>query len=33
MEFNPNITPIDVIKKSAFGGTHFRDIYSEVKIK
>ena len=28
MEFKPNITPINVIKKGAFGGTYFRDIYS-----
>ena len=28
--FHPNITPIDVIKKGAFGGTYFRDIYSGV---
>ena len=31
MEFHPNISPIDVIKKGAFGGTYFRDIYSNVK--
>ena len=30
MEFTPNISPVDVIKKGAFGGTYFRDIYSEV---
>ena len=30
MEFTPNISPIDVIKKGAFGGTYFRDIYSGV---
>ena len=28
MEFKPNISPADVIKKGAFGGTYFRDIYS-----
>ena len=33
MEFHPNITPIDVIKKDAFGGTYFRDIYSGVNNK
>ena len=33
MEFHPNITPIDVIKKGAFGGTYFRDIYSNVNNK
>ena len=26
MDFKPNLTPIEVIKKSAFGGTYFRDI-------
>ena len=30
MKFNPNIRPIDVIKKGAFGGTYFRNIYSNV---
>ena len=30
MKFRRNITPIDVIKKGAFGGTYFRDIYSNV---
>ena len=30
MEFRPNISPVDVIKKGAFGGTYFRDIYSGV---
>ena len=33
MEFHPNISPIDVIKKGAFGGTYFRDIYSNVNNK
>ena len=33
MEFHPNIGPIDVIKKGAFGGTYFRDIYSNVTDK
>ena len=28
MEFKPNISPVDVIQKGAFGGTYFRDIYS-----
>ena len=27
MDFRPNITPIEVIKKVAFGGNYFRDIY------
>ena len=30
MNFKPNISPIDVIKEGAFGGTYFRDIYSNV---
>ena len=33
MEFTPNINPADVIKKGAFGGTFFRDIYSNVTSK
>ena len=33
MKFSPNISPIDVIKKSAFGGTYFRKIYSNVNNK
>ena len=30
MEFKPNFSPVDVIKKGAFGGTHFRNIHSNV---
>ena len=30
MDFKPNISPVEVIKKGAFGGTYFRDIYSSV---
>ena len=30
MKFQPNISPTDVIKKGAFGGTCFRDIYSNI---
>ena len=30
MDFSPIKTPIDIIKEGAFGGTHFRDIYSNV---
>ena len=30
MESHPNISPIDVIKKVAFGGKYFRDTYSNV---
>ena len=33
MDFRPNITPIEVIKKGAFGLTYFRDIYSSVTSK
>ena len=32
-EFHPNITSVDIIKKGAFGGTYFRDIYSNVNNK
>ena len=30
MKFNPNKTPIEVIKKGTFGGTYFRDDHSGV---
>ena len=33
MDFKPNVTPIEVIKKGAFGVTCFRDIYSVVNGK
>ena len=33
MDFKPTITPVDVIKKGAFGGIYFRDIYSNVNDK
>ena len=33
MKFNPNISPIDVTTKGAFGGTCFRNIYSNVHNK
>ena len=32
-DLKANISPIDVIKKDAFGGTYFRDIYSNVNNK
>ena len=32
-DFKPNISPIDAIKKGAFGGTYFRNIYSNVNNK
>ena len=33
MKFQPNISLVDVIKKGAFGGTYFRDIYTSVNNK
>ena len=33
MKFNPNKTPIEIIKEGAFGGTYFRDIYSAINEK
>ena len=30
MDFSPYISPVEVIKKGAFGGTYLRDIYSSV---
>ena len=33
MDFRPNITHAEVIKKGAFGGTYFRDIYSGINSK
>ena len=33
MDFRPKITPIEVIKNGAFGGTYFRDIYPSVTDK
>ena len=33
MKFNPNKTPIEIINEGAFGGTYFRDIYSDVNSK
>ena len=30
MEFQPNVNPIDVIKKGVSGGTYFRGICSNV---
>ena len=30
MDFGANKTPIEIIKEGAFGGTYFRDIYSNV---
>ena len=33
MDFGTNLTLVEVIKKGAFGGTYFRDIYSGVNDK
>lgn len=33
MEYNSNKTPVEIIKKEAFGGTHFRFIYLGVNEK
>ena len=30
MDFDANKTPVKIIKGGAYGGTHFRDIYSGV---
>ena len=32
MDFGANITPVEVIKKGAFGETYFRDIYSRLMV-
>ena len=33
MNFGPNISPVEVIKKGAFGGIYLRDIYAGVNNK
>ena len=33
MSFSPNKTLIEIIKEGAFGGTYFRDIYSDINEK
>ena len=33
IKFNPNKTPIEIIKEGEFGGTYFRDIYSGINEK
>ena len=33
MQFTPNIIPVDIIKKSASGGTYFRDTYYSITNK
>ena len=30
MDFCPNKTPIEIMKEGAFGGTYFRDVYSNI---
>ena len=30
MDFSQNKTPIQIIKEGAFGGTYFRDVYSNI---
>ena len=32
-DFKPNVSPKDVFKKGAFGGTYFRPIYSSITDK
>ena len=33
MDFGSNVSPVEVIKRGAFGGTYFRNIYSGVNDK
>ena len=33
MSFSPNKTSIEIIKEGAFGGTYFRDVYSNINKK
>ena len=33
MDFVANKTPIEAIREDAFGGTYFRDIYSDINRK
>ena len=33
MDFSPNKTPIEIIKEGAFGGTYFKDVYSNINKK
>ena len=33
MDFGAKKTPVEVIKEGAFGGTYFREIYSDVNNK
>ena len=33
MDFRANKSPVEIIREGAFGGTYFRDIYSQVNEK
>ena len=33
MDFNPNVSLVEIIIKGAFGGTYFRNVYSKVNDK
>ena len=33
MGFSPNKTPIEIIKEGTFGGTYFKDVYSNINKK
>ena len=33
MGFNPNKTPLEIITEGAFGGTYFRNVYSNINKK
>ena len=33
MDFSPNNTSIEIIKEGSFGGTYFRNIYSNINEK
>ena len=33
MDFSPNKTPILILKEGGFGGTYFRDVYSNINQK
>ena len=33
MDLRPNLSPVEIIKEGAFGGTYFRNIYSGVNDK
>ena len=33
LNFSPNKTPVEIIKEGAFGGTYFRDIFSNINGK